>query len=183
VDESYLPFVENAEEISLVSHTGYENLMVLSSMSKIFRIPGLRTGFLSAAPSLVERIMAFYQPWSVNALAQAVIEDIFNHPHRIQPFYRETQRYITAEKQVFLDHLKHVPGIRTFDSAAYFILARLENGMKSGEFCRRIGRHRILIRDCSNFLGLSDQYVRFSLKERPVNQRLAEAIAQAITND
>jgi threonine-phosphate decarboxylase len=183
VDESYLPFVENAEEISLVSHTGYENLMVLSSMSKIFRIPGLRTGFLSASPSLVERIMAFYQPWSVNSLAQAVIEDIFNHPHRIQPFYRETQRYITAEKQVFLDCLKDVPGLQTFDSAAYFILARLTNNQSSGEFCRRIGRHRILIRDCSNFWGLSDRYVRFSLKERPVNQRLADVIALAVQND
>ncbi|MCP4671035.1 MAG: aminotransferase class I/II-fold pyridoxal phosphate-dependent enzyme, partial [Desulfobacula sp.] len=69
IDESYLPFVENARDISLVANTRYNNLIVLTSMSKIFRIPGLRTGFLSAKKNLIEKIMVYYQPWSVNALA------------------------------------------------------------------------------------------------------------------
>ena len=47
VDESYLPFVPGAEDFSLITQTHLPNLVVLSSMSKIFRIPGLRTGFLS----------------------------------------------------------------------------------------------------------------------------------------
>ncbi|MCG8549477.1 MAG: aminotransferase class I/II-fold pyridoxal phosphate-dependent enzyme, partial [Desulfobacterales bacterium] len=39
VDESYLPFVPQAEEYSLATQTHLSNLAVLSSMSKIFRIP------------------------------------------------------------------------------------------------------------------------------------------------
>ena len=181
IDESYLPFVANASQISLVSDIGHDNLVVLTSMSKIFRIPGLRTGFLCAAKDKVEQIMAYSQPWCVNALAQKVIQHIFDHPERIQPFYRKTRAYIQTEKQVFLDHLKAVQGLQVFDSNTYFILARLTNDLTATQVCRRVGQHRVLIRNCANFFGLTDQYVRFSLKERPVNDRLAVLIKEAVS--
>lgn len=183
IDESYLPFVDQAHEISLVSYNQYKNVIVLSSMSKIFRIPGLRTGFLSAASGVVDKIMAYYQPWSVNALAQTVIEHIFDHPEEIESFYRKTRAYINTEKQAFLESLADIQGLQIFESSTYFILARLTNKMTSNDFCERIGQHKILIRDCSNFFGLSDQYVRFSLKERQINKGLSKAIKQAIRDD
>ena len=183
VDESYLPFVENAEDLSFVSETGYENLIVLSSMSKIYRIPGLRTGFLTGDPKIVEKIMAFYQPWSVNALAQAVIEHIFDHPEAIEPFFKKTRAYIRAERQKFMESLRGVSGLELFDSTTCFILARLKDGLSSGEFCERIGQHRVLIRDCSNFMGLSDQYVRFSLKKRDANEHLSALVRKALGHE
>ena len=179
IDESYLPFVDQAKEISLVSNIEYKNLIVLSSMSKIFRIPGLRTGFLSGEQKMVEKIMAYYQPWSVNSLAQAVIEHIFDHPETIEPFYQKTRDYIKEEKQVFIESLKDIQGLQLFDSSTYFILARLTGKTSSKEFCEKIGKDKILIRDCSNFLGLSDQYVRFSLKKRKINQLLADRVRKA----
>ena len=182
IDESYLPFVDQANEVSLVSNTGYKNLVVLSSMSKIFRIPGLRTGFLSAEQKIAEKIMAYYQPWSVNTLAQAAIEYIFDHPETIEPFYQKTRRYIKTQKQAFFERLNNIRGLQLFDSNTYFILARLTNGMTSKDFCENIGRKKILIRDCSNFFGLSDQYVRFSLKERKVNDYLADQIKTSLKN-
>ncbi len=182
IDESYLPFVENAEDISLVSETGYENLIVLSSMSKIYRIPGLRTGFLSAGPKIVEKMMLYYQPWSVNALAQAVIEHVFNHPEEIEPFFKKTRAYVKEQRQRFVKSLERLKGIQVFDSSTCFILARLKEGLTSGEFCKKIGQHRILIRDCSNFFGLSNQYVRFSLKKQITNDRLSALIRQVLEN-
>ncbi len=62
VDESYLPFVDNADEISLVSEIRFANLIVLSSMSKIFCMPGLRTGFVCASPAVIDRFMAYTSP-------------------------------------------------------------------------------------------------------------------------
>lgn len=182
VDESYLPFVDQARQISLVSEEGFDNLIVLSSMSKIFSIPGLRTGFLSASRSVAKKIMVHYQPWSVNALAQAVITHIFDHPDGIEPFYHQTRAYITAEKQIFCDQITGLDGIDLFESTACFILARLTGELRSRSFCEQIGNDRLLIRDCSNFEGLSDQYVRFSLKDRAVNQRLADQIRQVVTH-
>ena len=180
IDESYLPFVKRANDISLVSETRYDNLLVLSSMSKIFRIPGLRTGFLSGAPDRIEKVMDHYQPWSVNALAQEVIGDIFEHPGTIEPFYRESRAYTAEEKQWFGDQLRDVDGIELITGHTYFILARLTGELRAPAFCESVGRAKLLIRDCSNFHGLNDEFVRFSLKDRETNGRLVTAIKTAL---
>ncbi len=180
IDESYLPFAENGDDISLVSDLQYKNLIVLSSMSKIFSIPGLRTGFLSSSREIVKKMMTYYQPWSVNSLAQAVIKDIFDNPEQVKPFYQKTRAFIKKEKKIFTGSLKNIKGLKSFTSSTYFILAKLPQRIRSAEFCREIGKHRVLIRDCSNFEGLSDQYVRFSLKKREDNLLLANLIREIL---
>ena len=182
VDESYLPFVPDAEDISLVKRTDLPNLLVLSSMSKIFRIPGLRTGFLSGAVPLIEKVVAHHQPWSVNALAQGVIREVYDHPGEILPFYRRTREYIQKERTIFADALAHTPGISLFDVPVYFVMARLDR-LTAPELCRRVGQDKFLIRDCSNFDGLTDQFVRFSLKTREINLALAQSINRALAQE
>jgi threonine-phosphate decarboxylase len=182
VDESYLPFVPRGARDSLVSAWHLPNLLVLSSMSKIFSIPGLRTGFLSGSPRGIQQIMTHYQPWSVNALAQAVVTGIFDAPEKIVPFYKKSQAYLMAEKQTFFTALAQTPGITLFDTATCFVLARLSQATAPG-FCQKVGNARILIRDCSNFYGLSNRYIRFSLKTRPVNQKLICQIKQVLGHE
>ncbi|WP_020586556.1 threonine-phosphate decarboxylase [Desulfobacter curvatus] len=182
VDESYLPFVPDAEEFSLVTQTHLPNLVVLSSMSKIFRIPGLRTGFLSGANALIRKVMLHYQPWSVNALAQAVIKDIYDHPGDILPFYRQTREFIVKERRNFIHALAGTDGIRLFDTPVYFVPARLDR-ILAAQLCRRVGHDKFLIRDCSNFKGLSDRFVRFSLKTNEINLALAQSIKTALAKE
>lgn len=176
IDESYLPFVDQAKEISLVSENKYQNVLVLSSMSKIFAIPGLRTGFISGPEPVILKLMKFYQPWSVNALAQAVICDIFEQSEKIDPFYQETRAFVQRERQSFLTTMALVKGIELFDSTTCFILAKLTNRLTSDQLCEATGGYKILIRDCANFDGLSDKYIRFSLKNTFENKRLARVI-------
>ena len=131
VDESYLPFVAHAETYSLVAETRLPNLMVLSSMSKIFRIPGLRTGYLCAAPSVIERVMAFYQPWSVNALAQAAIVHILENPEHIDPFLSDTRAFVQEERRIFQEALADNAHVKLYPADTYFILAELAGTMDS----------------------------------------------------
>ncbi len=180
IDESYLPFADPLGEHSLINESGYDNVIVLSSMSKIYRIPGLRTGFLTGPALLAEKIMAHYQPWSVNALAQAVIEDIFDHPDGIRPFYTTTEEFTQTEKALFLEQIGPVEDLEPIHATTYFVLARLTGTMTAPDFCDRVGDGGILIRDCSNFEGLSDRFVRFSLSDRQANQRLARQIRQVM---
>jgi threonine-phosphate decarboxylase len=182
VDESYLPFVGAGERFSLIRAGTFPNLLVLSSMSKIFAIPGLRTGFLSGAGSVIDQVMAFYQPWSVNALAQAVIKDIYDHPERIAPFYEKTRAYIQAEKRFFLEAVAGLPGLLPVAGCTGFVLAHLPQHT-APDVCRRVGRDRILIRDCSNFLGLDHRFVRFSLKDRATSLKLAASLQRAMIHD
>jgi len=174
VDESYLPFVKDAEKISLVSETRFPNLIVLSSMSKIFRIPGLRTGYLCADPGVIEKLMGFYQPWSVNALSQSAIVHILENSEQINPFMETTRQFVMEEKQIFEEAMAGIDAVKLYPSATYFMLAELLGGMNSVEVCRKVGDERILIRDCANFHGLSDRFVRFSLRDRATNLQLAQ---------
>jgi len=181
IDESYLPFVKNARSLSLVAEDRFPNLIVLSSMSKIFRMPGLRTGFLCADPRIIDAFNSFYQPWSVNALAQAAVVHLLENGEEINPFIEKTWNYIEKEKKIFLDSLMSLTSLKIFTSHTYFILARILCDIPSDSFCDAIGNEKILIRDCSNFEGLSNQFVRFSLKTRKTNTKLASLIKKIIS--
>lgn len=180
VDESYLPFVDDSDSRSLIrAGTRYPNLVVLSSMSKIFAIPGLRTGFLSGARDVIEKVGSYSQPWNVNALAQAVIRDIYDHPEQILPFYEKTRAFIAQEKQWFLENGGNLAGLEPVPGHTGFVLARL-GSHTAPRVCREVGKDRILIRDCSNFHGLGQRFVRFSLKDRESNRKLAASLRKAL---
>ncbi|MFH1156152.1 MAG: threonine-phosphate decarboxylase [Pseudomonadota bacterium] len=177
VDESYLPFVDNAQSLSLVRESRFSNLVVLSSMSKVFTIPGLRTGFITAAPEVISSLMTWYQPWSVNALAQAAVVHLLENGHAMEPFIRETRAFVNREKALFEKSLAGFSGLVLYPSSTYFLLAELTCGITSQEICRAVGDQRILIRDCANFEGLSNRFVRFSLKTREINMKLISVLA------
>lgn len=183
IDESYLPFVPNAEEQSLVPLTDFRNLAVLSSMSKIFTVPGMRIGFLTAHPDTAKKVMGFYQPWSVNALAQKAAVYLLETHSDDSPFLVRTRKFIQAERELFRQKLEDLPGIHPFPSVTSFLLARITCGLTSEQLCRRVGRNKILIRNCSNFHGLGDdQFVRFSLKDRRLNLKLADILHSEMTH-
>ena len=176
IDESYLPFTDHGEAMSLARETGFPNLVVLSSMSKIFTIPGLRTGFLSAHPDVVKRFMAYYQPWSVNALAQAAVVHLLENRETTEAFVSRSRSFMKEEKALFYETMSRCSGIKLFPSTTYFVLAELLKGTSAVEVCRIVGNERMLIRNCANFHGLSDRFVRFSLKDRKSNTALAAAL-------
>ena len=180
IDESYLPFVHGAEELSLINSTDLTNLIVLSSMSKIFRIPGLRTGFLTSSPAIINRIMHYYQPWSINSLAQKGVTYLLEKEAEIKPFIEKTRRFIKEEREIFIAGLQTTKEIKLFPSETSFVLAKLTGNLKSNDLCKYIGDQKILIRDCSNFDGLSDRFVRFSLKTQDLNNRLVNFIKKAL---
>jgi threonine-phosphate decarboxylase len=171
--------VEDSDTFSLIRTGRFPNLLVLSSMSKIFAIPGLRTGFLNGSEPLIGKVAAYCQPWQVNALAQAVITDIYDHPEQIVPFYEKTRVFIAREKQWFLKEAADIPGLVPGDGRTGFVLCRLEHHT-APRVCRQVGQDRILIRDCSNFHGLDHRFVRFSFKDRESNQRLAVSLKKAL---
>ncbi len=180
VDESYLPFVHKAEDLSLINDTELTNSVVLTSMSKIFGVPGLRTGFMTAAPEIITRVMHYYQPWSINCFAQAGISYLLDQEDQNSKFINKTRQFISRERKRFMAEFKGVRGIKLFFSETSFILAKLCLNIASGDFVNFIGDHKILIRDCSNFDGLSEKFVRFSLKTDKLNKKLIDLIKGAL---
>lgn len=177
VDESYLPFVVDGERQSLV-RSGFDNLMVLLSISKIYRIPGLRVGFLVAAPAIVKVFADRMLPWSVNSLGQAAVRFLCGAGPNLAAFVAETRLYLKDELRQFEKRLGLVPGLRVFSSPTSFFLVLLPEGLSASTVWAALAEERILIRDCSNFQGLSDRFIRISPKTRDANRRVAERLAK-----
>ena len=169
IDESYLPFVEEGEKESLAA-SALPNRLVLFSFSKIFAVPGLRAGMMFFDPRLKKSVFRELLPWSVNTLAQSSVLYVLENPAPVQRYIRKTQRFLEAEKRWFLNRFQGANGIRFFASRTGFVVGRLHRRHGAGRLWTHLARQRILIRNCSNFKGLSDHYVRLSIKTRPFNR-------------
>jgi threonine-phosphate decarboxylase len=178
IDESYLPFAPDGETHSLIN-LSEKNLIVLNSMSKIFGLPGLRIGFLVAAADLADRFRHYAQPWSLNALAQVAVKWLMTHTDERTAFIRQTRRTLAVEKELFFSKLADLPGLRLFPSASSFVLIRLPAGLIAADMYRQLLTAHLLTRDCANFIGLDERYLRVSLKGTEANRRVANMISQA----
>jgi threonine-phosphate decarboxylase len=175
VDESYLPFVPNWETESLYS-VAAENVIVLQSFSKIFAVPGLRLGFLIATPDIINTLRPFKQPWSVNRLAQVAGSFLIAQ----KAFVREVAQFVRKERKAFLGYLEGVDSLHPLPSAVHFILFKLKGALRAPELFRLMAEHKILIRDCSNFHGLSNRFVRIALKTSEANKACADILTKVL---
>ena len=169
------PLRHNPEEVTLIG-SDLPNLMVLNSMSKAFRIPGLRIGFVKALPNLLGKLNAFALPWSINSLAQVAVQWLMTHRDAVEPFLTDTRTMIEREKRRIEESIHKKNVARCFPSATSFILMRLPRGLKAAAVWEHMAAHRILIRNCANFTGLSDDFIRISMKSEDENRRAADLL-------
>ena len=163
VDESYLSFIQGADEKS-IRRQDLSNLIVLVSISKIFAIPGLRIGFVVSSAERMKQLRRFLQPWSVNSLAQLATGYLMAQKNDVDIFIEKTNQLIVAERNRFFAAFEDIPDIILFPSTTNFLVARLHNRLTADEVCSRLAGFRIMVRNCSNFHGLTNRHIRISLK-------------------
>jgi threonine-phosphate decarboxylase len=179
VDESYLPFVHPASEHTLLG-SGLSNLIVINSMSKIFRLPGLRIGFIHATQATIEHLQEHLPPWSVNALAQSAVRYLMQAQRAMADFINTSCRRLDTARDAFCLDLGAIRGLDIFPSRTSFLLMRLPEGWTAPAVWEAMAEARVLIRDCSNFEGLGDRYIRLSLKDEVSNRWVAELLMQIL---
>ena len=175
IDESYLPFVMNAEKESLAG-AGLANVIVLMSISKIFRMPGLRIGFMVAPSQTVVAVSPAIWPWSVNSLAQRAVHYIAEHPDVMRDFVFETRRRLAHERETVRGLMAKCPGFKVYPAWASFMLIRLPSGLGAAEAWDALAAERILIRNCGNFQGLSERFIRICPKSPELSGRVVERL-------
>jgi threonine-phosphate decarboxylase len=152
----------------------------LFSSSKIFKVPGLRIGFVIASRALIARIRRYLLPWSVNSLAQLAIDYLIRHRDKVGAFVQQTRDFCAAERKRFYDAFNQVSDMRLFPSTTSYILIRLPHYLKAEDFCGHLAAERLLIRNCANFVGLDQRFIRISLKTAENNSLLAQRLRQAV---
>jgi threonine-phosphate decarboxylase len=175
VDEAFMDFVEEEEErFSVIKEAiSLENLIVVRSLTKFYGFPGLRLGYLVACESNVNKLMQFKEPWTVNAFAQVAGQVALND----KEFTFNTKRFMSGEKMFLYEGLSEIKELHPFYPSVNFILVRIGNGeTTSSSLHDLLIKDKIVIRDCSNFIGLSDKYFRVAVRTRDENQTLLSAL-------
>lgn len=174
VDEAFIDFVEEEEMFTVIKEAGsMENLIVVRSLTKFYGFPGLRLGYLIACESIINNLLRFKEPWTVNSLAQVAGQAAIND----KEFAFNTRRFVSSEKMFLYEGLSKIKGLHPFYPSANFILVKIGNDeLTSLSLHDLLIKDKIIIRDCSNFIGLSDKYFRVAVRTRDENQRLLRAL-------
>ena len=174
VDESFLDFRQDRLEYSVLNLVNeFDNLLVVSSLTKFYAIPGLRLGFGAASQELVHQLDFNKDPWNVNLLAQkagvAVLAD--------KAYQNESRNLLKDEIKWLYNRLLDIPGLTVYEPRVNFILLNLTKcGITSRELSKAMRDKGILIRDCSNYPGLDENYVRVAVRNREENVKLVKAL-------
>lgn len=170
VDEAFADFCPTESVLPDVSFGG--GLLVFRSLTKFFGIPGLRLGFLAAAPELVRRAAALQVPWSVGALAQRAGLFCLSQ----EGWAERTLDYVARAREALRCGLAAIPGFRPLPSQANYLLVELSRPAPSAaDLYERLARRGILVRHCGSF-GLGERYVRVAVRTTEENDTLLEAL-------
>ncbi|OEH84767.1 hypothetical protein BHU72_08005 [Desulfuribacillus stibiiarsenatis] len=171
VDESFIEFTETC---GLIHYTKkYHNLLLIRSMTKFYSIPGLRLGYMICAPTVASLIESYQPPWSVNVFAQYAGEYVLRDQNfvnnsifqnRMQRFYLQS---VLQSNKLFT----------IYPSYTNFLLLKTDSHLV-GNLISHLYKHKILIRDCSNFVGLEKGYIRIAVKGEAENQKLLDAVSK-----
>lgn len=175
VDEAFIDFLPDSAGL-IPQMNDYPRLYILRSLTKFFAIPGLRLGYLvSADLAGLQQMKQQREPWTINAYAALAGSVILNDHAYIQ----QTHQWLAQQRAWLFDTLATLPQLRFWRGEANYIFLRcLRPGF---DLQQALLQHRILIRHCANYPGLSADYYRVAIKGAAANRQLVAALKQVLT--
>ena len=173
LDQSYEDYTD-APLLSPAEAIRHGRIIQLFSMTKTYAVPGLRIGYIIAAPSIAATLRRYLRPWSVNALAIESGRWLISHD---QKAFTDKERYL-HEAQRLREALVSIRGIEVQPTSTNFMLCRIAQSASAELKAHLAEKHHILIRDASNFEGLDPHYFRVAAQTPEENDKLAAAIGE-----
>lgn len=173
IDQSYQHFTKK-ELITEQECVEEGNIIIVNSMTKKFAIPGIRVGYAVSCAKIMDKIKRHRMPWSVNAMAilcanflltsgKAEVVDI---------------DLLLTEKERFVRELKKLNIAKIGESDTHYMTLELTNGTAKDLKEYLVNEHSVLIRDASNFVGLTEKHIRIATQDRKSNDLLIEALKE-----
>lgn len=172
LDECFIEFCPLDEEKSVKELINcFSNLIIVRAFTKFFAMPGIRLGYLICKEQeILGKIARQLPEWNISAVAEiagiAALDEL--------AYYQSSIAYVKQEREFLQAGLRDIAGrknifLKIFDSAANFILLYTELPLYE-----KLLERGILIRDCSNFRGLSKGYYRIAVRTHQENQYFLE---------
>ena len=170
IDECFIELVPKSNE-SVISYVKkYDNLFILRSLTKSFGLPGLRIGYACGSKEIIKILQKIKIPWSVNSLAQ----DAANAVIKNTSYLKKSNIIIKKELKYLEDNIPILNGFECISSSTNFILIKIK--YDSTKLQTKLLKNKILIRDCKNFRGLDNHYIRIAVKSHKDNVKLVKAL-------
>lgn len=165
IDESFLEFSRKPSFRKMIRE--YKKLYIVHSFTKFYACAGLRVGAVFSRPGNIEAISL--PAWNISSFDAAYVTKLLSDPdHR--------SRSLKAQKEQYKELRSILKGSGLFEkvykSDANFILARSDRAPLIYEM---LFKEKILVRDCTNFDGLDQRYLRFAVKDKAAHQLLKKA--------
>ena len=173
IDEAFMAFAEPGDSAEpLIAE--FDNLVVVTSLTKSIGIAGLRLGYVLTANTDVRRRLRTALPiWNVNALAEYVLEAL----PRYRAEHRASLAAIRADTQWFSEGLRQVPYLEPFPTHSNAVFCRMRGD------ARRLAEwlfetHRFVVKEGISQAELTSaaSYVRLGVRNRADNERLLAAL-------
>ena len=171
VDECFIDFLTEEEEYSIKSYIPkYNNLIILKAFTKIYAMAGLRLGYMMCSNIIIiNKINSIGQPWSVSTVASkcgvAALKEI--------DYVNKTKDCIKENREYLIEELRGL-GYKVFESKVNYILFKTQHTYIKDKL-EELG---ILIRSCSNYRNLNNEYFRIAVKSRANSKYLIKCLKE-----
>ena len=162
VDEAFLGFTARP------SLAGKDGVIVARSLTKLYGLPGIRSGFAVATGRYRDALAGARQPWNVSQPALATGSYCLQQPD----FVQETRERVASERNRLRERLSDRFDVYPSDSP--FLLLDVRD-RTAESVCERARADGIAIRDATTFRGL-DSHVRLAVRLPEENDRLLEVL-------
>lgn len=175
LDECFNDFLVDGTKHSRVAQLGdMPNLFILKAFTKTYAMAGLRLGYgLTCDAELLARMAEIAQPWSVSTPAQ--MAGLAALTGLDEAAYVARARALVAQERVRMQGAMRQLGCTVYGSQANYVFFKARPGL--AEDIRDKG---ILIRDCSNYVGLAAGFYRVAVKLPKENDQLLVALQSVL---
>lgn len=174
LDEAFIDYIPERSITRMI--TEFPNLVVFRSVTKFHGLPGLRVAYLVTNPAFAQTISENMAPWLITSLASRGVSAALD-----DGTYTARSITVNSERSKALQRDMKALGLTVHPSEANFILFRLPQGVDPDAFWQHmITKHRIVLRSCANYEGLSNGHFRAAVRAHSDNGLLTAAIAESL---
>jgi threonine-phosphate decarboxylase len=178
IDEAYVDFT--SEDISMIPElVKFSNLIIVKSLTKAYAIPGLRLGYIISNSAAIKNILSCKMPWSVNTLAIAAGNYIVDNQVKLTLPLKQ----LLDDTHQLVQQLSENEYIKITPTSTNFFLCETTKGTAATLKSFLVNEYGLLIRDASNFRGLTNRHFRIATQTTAQNELLVKAIYQWTINN
>ena len=174
-DEAFLSITPNGEKESLIPLTKiYDNLLVIRSLTKIFNIAGLRLGYIIGSSEKLKKWNVKRDPWPLNSFAIKAGIELLSNKKFYKKWIKKIHDWVRTEGEWVSSELSKIKNLKVHKSSTNFFLIESKFSLTSN--INYLENRGILIRECSTFKFLNENWARISLQTRKKNKILCREI-------